>query len=103
VDGDDVWVVQRRRRACFLLEAPEPLAVTGECGGQDFDGDVAAEARIVGAIHVAHAARRDGRDDFIGSEATPCKKWHKSVERFYAAFAVTLRQIAPDTRTMSSW
>ena len=34
--------------------------------GQNFDGDNAVEAGIFGAIDLAHAARTDGGEDFVG-------------------------------------
>ncbi len=36
--------------------------------GQDFDGDVATEARVAGTIDFAHASRADGGEYFVGAE-----------------------------------
>ena len=35
------------------------------------DGDDAVQARIPGFVHFAHAARGDGRNNFVGSQASP--------------------------------
>ena len=53
LDRDDVGVAQCRHGARFLFEAAEPLGVGTKSGGQDLDGDVAAQARVVGSIHLA--------------------------------------------------
>ena len=50
VDLADVGMIQRGDSLGFALEA------FGKLRGRDFDGDVAIQARIVGAIHLAHAA-----------------------------------------------
>ena len=52
-------MIQRGDRAGFALEA------LAELFGGDFDGDVAPEARVAGAIHFAHAAGADEREDFV--------------------------------------
>ena len=69
VDRYDVGVAQCRHGARFLFEAAEPLGVRTKSSGQDLDGDVAAEARIVGSIHLTHAAGAEQRHDFVGAEA----------------------------------
>ena len=69
VDDEDVGVIERRGRACFLLEAAEPISIRGEERRQDLDGDVASEARVTGAKYLAHAARADRRDDFERAQA----------------------------------
>jgi hypothetical protein len=43
---------------------------------QNFDGDVAAEARIACSIHLAHAACAEWRDDFIAAKAFTCGQEH---------------------------
>ena len=42
--------------AGFALEAGEPIGIARQLGGQHLERDVAAELRIGGAIHLAHAA-----------------------------------------------
>jgi hypothetical protein len=48
----------------FLLGAPQPLAVLSQRAGQNFDRHLAAQARVLRAIHFARPARADGRFNF---------------------------------------
>ena len=68
-DRDQVRMIDRTGRADFLLEAPQPVAIEGECRGKDLDRDFAADARVARAPNLPHPARPDGRDDLVGSEA----------------------------------
>ena len=72
----DVGVIQGRDCARFAGEALRELDV------RDFDRGVAIEARVVGAIHLAHATFTDQRLDFVRTE---CVAWGEShrVTRFY--------------------
>ena len=72
----DVGVVQGRDRARLAGEALRELDV------RDFDRDVAIEARVVGAIHLAHATFADQRLDFVRTECVAWGKGHR-VTRFY--------------------
>ena len=56
VDDEHVRVVEGAGGAGLLLEAPQPVGVGGERGGQDLDRDDAAEARVERAVDLAHAA-----------------------------------------------
>ena len=68
VEGADVGVAQAREDAGLGAEALEALAVL--CvRGQDLDGDGAVEARVAGAVHLAHASRSEGRNDLVRAEA----------------------------------
>ena len=54
-----------------LRLALEPLLEVGVCGdmrGEDFDGDGAVQAGVAGFVHLAHAARAEGGEDFVGAE-----------------------------------
>ena len=67
VDVDDVRVVEGGGGACLLVEPLEELRVGA--GAQHLDGDSAAEARVARAVHLAHAARTQAIDDFVGADA----------------------------------
>jgi len=56
VDGGDVRMVELREDAGLALEAGEAFRVAGEGFGQNFDGNVAAERGVGGAVDDAHAA-----------------------------------------------
>jgi hypothetical protein len=73
-------VVQRGHGERFMLE---PLTAFRIGARQNFERDVAAQPRIAGAIHFAHPARAQRRDDLIGSETGTCRKGHLSA-RLYA-------------------
>ena len=55
-----------------------PLGVGANSGGQDLDGDVAAQPRIVGSIHLAHAAGAEQGHDFVCAEARASGERHES-------------------------
>ena len=55
--------------APFLLKAAAPVGALGELGRQDFDGDVAAEAGIVGSVDFTHGAFAQLGGDFILTQA----------------------------------
>lgn len=61
-------MVQRRHGAGFAHKASAHLFSLGNMFGQDLNCDGAFEARIAGLIDLAHAARAEGREDFVGSE-----------------------------------
>lgn len=68
VDGDDVRVVQRRRRSCLALATIERGAIRGDGVGKYLQRHVALEAQVAGAIDLAHAAGPDPFDDLVLSE-----------------------------------
>src|SRR5262245_18804959 len=72
VDGDDVRVVQRRRRARFLGEAALSLRASWT-GLQDFDRDFAPKAFVLRLVDDAHTAvSKFATDDVTGGQA----QWH---------------------------
>ena len=62
VERADVGMIQRRDSARFALES------FAELGLGNLDRDDAIEARVAGLVHLAHAARADGRKDFVRAE-----------------------------------
>jgi hypothetical protein len=76
VDGRDAGVVQQPRRARFLLEAPEALGVADDVRGKDLDRDLASEPGVARAVHLAHAARSEQAQDFVGAQARPGGERH---------------------------
>jgi hypothetical protein len=67
VERADVGMIEAGDGFGFALEAGFQGGVVGEVGGEDFDGDFAAEAGVAGAIDFAHAACADGGKDFVGA------------------------------------
>ena len=60
----------------FEFEAPQAVLVRGQRAGQDFDGYVALQAGIAGAIDFAHPAGADERLNFVGAEFGSRRKRH---------------------------
>ena len=56
VNGANVGVVQGRGGACFAAETFDGLGVLRNVVGKKFQGDVAAEAGVLGLVDDAHAA-----------------------------------------------
>src|SRR2546422_2197926 len=69
-------MIEARGRQRFLLEAVQPLGIVGKAGGQDLDRDLALQPWIGGAIHLAHPARPERRDDFVGAEPHTWRQRH---------------------------
>jgi hypothetical protein len=54
-------MVKGCRRAAFQRKPLQPVRVGREGSGKNLDGNVAVEAGIAGAVHLAHTARAQGR------------------------------------------
>ena len=65
MDGADVRVVQRRRRPRFTRESAQCVRIRRELVGDELERHRAAESRVFGLIHDAHAAAADLFDDVI--------------------------------------
>ena len=61
-------MVEHAGRARFLLEPAQRVGVGGEIAREHFDGHVALQARVLRAVHLAHAARADGHENFVRTE-----------------------------------
>ena len=61
-------MVQRRNRARFLFETPQPVGIISQRLWQNFDRDITIEARIARAIHLAQPAPSQRSKDFIWTE-----------------------------------
>src|SRR5208283_4359622 len=68
VDSENVGMVERRDRARFLLKTAQAVGVFGQSLGQNLDGDVAAESGVARAVHFAHPARSERRNNFVRTE-----------------------------------
>jgi hypothetical protein len=53
VDDEDVGVVEGTGGARLLMKAPEPGRIDRRRGCQDFDGDIATQARIARTVDLA--------------------------------------------------
>ena len=68
IDRANVRVVQRRQHPRLAFEARDPLRVCKEDVCHDLDGDITAQLRIAGPIHVAHPARAEERKNPMRTE-----------------------------------
>ena len=69
-------MIQRSQCTRLAAEASQPIRVARELMRQGLDGNVAAKLAIVRAIHLAHTARTDRREDFINAESLAGAKRH---------------------------
>jgi hypothetical protein len=69
-------MVQRGQRLRLSLEAHQAIGIGREQLGQDLDGDIAVEVRIARAIDLAHAARAEGGDEFMGAKTGAAAQRH---------------------------
>ena len=65
----DVRMVQARNSPCLAIKAFSQSGAIGNTVGEDFDGDDAIQTPIASAVHLAHPARTNRREDFIGPES----------------------------------
>ncbi len=70
VDGQQIGMAQRAQGARFLFEPLQAVGITRERFREHLDGNAAVQARITSPIDLAHAARTQGRLDFVW--AKPC-------------------------------
>jgi hypothetical protein len=76
MDRDDVGMIQGCGRTRFLFEPTKAVDIERELLREYFDRDVATKTRISRAIHLAHAAAVEQRDDFVRSEASTGHEGH---------------------------
>ncbi len=76
VDREDVGMIQPARGAGFFQQAMPASRVAGQFVAQNLQRDFAAQARIPGAIHLAHAAGVERPDDFVTPNPLTRFAWH---------------------------
>ena len=64
----DVGMIQAGNRLCFALESLAQFGTIRKMRRQNFDGDSSIEARVAGFVNLAHPARTDGGEDFVGAD-----------------------------------
>jgi hypothetical protein len=78
VDDEDVGVIELAGRARLLLEAVHAVRVGREGLGDQFDGDIPTEARIAGAVDLAHPAGPEPADDLVRADPGADGDGHRS-------------------------
>ncbi len=61
-------MIERGQGLGFALETGEVVGVIRERGRQDFDGDVAVELGVPGAVNLSHPPGAKRRKDFVVAE-----------------------------------
>src|SRR5262245_29991016 len=72
----DVRMLELRERTGFAVEALSEVRVEREDIGQDLEGHDAIEPRVARLVHLAHAARAEGRNDFVTAEPSSWNEGH---------------------------
>ena len=65
VHRKNVGMVQSRCGSRFNFEAVQAAGVGGDGLGQDLDRDLSFQPGVTRAIHLAHSAHAQGRENFI--------------------------------------
>jgi hypothetical protein len=76
MNGKNIGMVQRRRRTRFLLEATHAVGITRHLRRQHLDRHFALEPRVARPIDLAHPARAEWCNDFVGTEPCVGRKRH---------------------------
>ena len=69
IECRDVWMGQAREDLRLAAEPRDAFGIGNRRRGEGLDGNVAAEACVACAIHLAHPARAKRRDDVVRTEA----------------------------------
>ena len=65
VNRREVRMSERRQSARLPPQTRHALGIVGERARQHLDGDIAAEFRIVSAVHLPHPARPEAMEDLV--------------------------------------
>ncbi len=76
-DPENVRMVQRRHGLRFALEAGQGAGVGRKSFGQDLDGDLASEPRVLRPVDFAHSAGAKRREDFVRPETGTGGEGHR--------------------------
>jgi len=69
-------MIEGREHLRFAAEARETIGIVRHRGQEDFDRDVAIQLRVARPVNFAHAARPEGRLDFVRPEASSSGQGH---------------------------
>jgi hypothetical protein len=98
VDIGDVLMVQRCQGLGFACETCDAVRVPREIP-QDLDRNVSIEPGVPRAIHLAHAARANQRDDFVRAEASSGRQRHNEPDEWLALIVVKCVPASSSTAT----
>ena len=87
-------MVQGAGGAGLLLEAAEPLGI-GDLAGENLDRDLALQARVTGAVDLAHAPRAEQPHDLVRAESRACLERHRYIP--------ARRALLPEKDRLAGW
>jgi hypothetical protein len=70
IDRSDVRMVQRGEHLGFPLKSSQAFEISGDGVWEDLHRDIASEFRVARAIHLAHPARADCRQNLVRAETS---------------------------------
>ena len=73
----DVGMRQRSDGVRLALEARDPIRIGRKRRGEDLDGDLPPQLRVAGAIHLAHPACAERRQDLVPADKGARHKAHR--------------------------
>ena len=76
VESRDVRMIERGEDFSLALETGEPVWICRHPGRQDLDRDLTLQPRVGRAIHLAHSALAERRDDAVRSQAGSLGQGH---------------------------
>ena len=65
MNGENVRVIQGRRRLGFLFESTQAVLVPGKIRGQQLESDLAPQPGVFGQVDFTHPARPESGDEFV--------------------------------------
>src|SRR6266545_2680393 len=79
--GENVRMIQRACSTGFLLKSVKSFLVVRKRRPQDLHCNIATQACVTRAIHLAHSTRTKWCDDFVAAEPGPGSNSHKNRKR----------------------
>ena len=89
VDGDDVRVIQRGKRARLTPKAFDPLGIGCQFRREHFERDVPTETRVGGPIDRPHSAAADQRPNGVATDPGPGLHWDRDLTADELAASLT--------------
>ncbi len=69
-------MIQRSQYLGFALKPDEPIRVPGQSFGEHLDGYQPIQLGVTRFVNLTHAARADGRNNFVGAESIASGERH---------------------------
>jgi hypothetical protein len=76
MDAGDVGMVERSQRTRLSFETGQSIGVESKRRGQRLECDVALEAGVAGAIHLAHSTFAELREDLVRAKSNAGAQGH---------------------------